>query len=240
MKYSILAVLALAATGSPVLAQKSQKAAKIQFRTLCTEQVADLDNVTVETNLKGVPPKKIILYNDLSPVVEAAFKTPEVTFYSEKTNAQGNKEQVPAGKATPSKATHQLFLFTPAVAGKGELPYHVQAFDDDEKTFPMGKIRVVNQTGQSLRFKLGEEQHPAVPAGEAAQIPQCSKPNEYNMYPVIVERQKKDSEEWEQIYTSNWKASDKRREIVVLTTEPDTDQLVVRLFSDVPPWVKSK
>lgn len=238
MKYPILAALVLAASSVTLFAQKASKAPKIQFRTLCTEQVADLDNVMVETNIKGVKPQKITLFSDLSPVVEASFKTPEVTFYTEKTDANGNKEHVPAGKVTPSKAIHQLFLFLPGTAGKDELPYHVEAFDDDEKSFPLGKIRVINRTGQALRLKLGEDKHPAVPAGESVQLAQCSKPNEYNMYPVIVERQKKDSEEWEQIYTANWKASEKRREIAVLTTDPSTEQLIVRLFSDVPPWVK--
>jgi hypothetical protein len=227
-------------------------ARKVQFRTLCIERAEEVDKVVIPGSGKKAKPQEVVLYTDLSPVIDGVFGTDEAVFYGEKTGANGKVERIPIGKAKLGKSARQLFVFTPTAHAEGELPegelaagtsaegklaYRVLAFDDDEKSFPMGRVRAINLAPVAVRYALSEAEQIEVAAGESAQLPHPSEVNDYNLYPVTVEY-KNDDGEWVVGSNTNWKSSEKKREIAVTNFSVGDKLLTVRLYGDIPPWRK--
>ena len=232
MKKLLLTSLVLTVFSAALFAQEARK---IQFRTLCTEQIKDLEKVVLVTGDESSKSQEVILYTDVSPVIEGAFKTNEALFCIEKTGADGKIQRVPVGKATLGKSVRQLFLFVPSGGGEGKLPYQVQAYDDDQKTFTMGSVRAINLAPVPVRFILSGEATPQIPPGKFAQFHHATKVDEYNMYPVVVEFLSANGE-WVKGQSVSWKASEQRREIVITTVDMKFKQPSVLSFSDFPPW----
>lgn len=213
----------------------SQEARKIAFRTLCLEYAGEIRSVVVP----GKSPDestKVDLFTDVSPVVEGSFTGGEATFYIEKVGAVGKPVRELVGKAPLGKSERQLFVFLPGTPGKDNLPYQVRAFDDDVKSFAMGSVRAINLSPVPVRFILSGEVTPQVPPSKYAQFPHSKKVNDYNMYPVVVEFLSADGQ-WMKGQSVSWKATDRRREIVVTRVDPKFKQPSVRMFSDFPPWL---
>lgn len=209
---------------------------KVKFRTLCIERVEDVEKVVIGGSGKQAKAQEVALYTDLSPVIDAVFETDEAVFYGEKTGADGTVERTPVGKAKLGQSGRQLFVFTPNEDSEEELPYRVLAFDDDEKSFPVGNVRAINLASVPVRYALSEADQVEVAAGESVQLPHPSEVNDYNLYPVTVEY-KIDDGEWVLGKATNWKASNEKREISVTSFSADRKMLTVRLYGDLPPWL---
>ncbi len=233
MKHLLIGTLLLAAFASESYAAPGRK---IQFRTLCLEQIQGLEKVVLPSGKDLAKNQEVVLYTDLSPVMEGVFTNDEAVFYTEKSGDDGKLVRTAVGKAILGKSDRQLFLFHPGGEGEGKLPYDVQAYDDDLKSFALGSVRAINLAPLPVRIVMPEATGPPIAAGQFAKFTHSKKVDDYNMYPVSVEFQIEGGE-WLKAQAVSWKASDRRREIVVMLEDVKTKQHTVKMFSDVPPWV---
>ncbi len=220
----------------PSMVAVAQDLRKVAFRTLCLEHVDGIDSVLIPTG-KPDESMKVELYTDVSPVIEGAFAGNEAAFYVEKTGADGKTVRELVGKATLTKSNRQLFVFMPGKKSGEPLPYLVRAYDDDTDTFAMGSVRAINASPVPIRFILAGAVTPQIPPTRHAMFPHSKKVNDYNMYPVVVEFLSGNGQ-WVKGQSVSWKATDKRREIVVTSVNPRFKQPVVRMYSDFPPWMR--
>ena len=210
---------------------------KIAFRTLCLEQAGGIEKVFI-TKPDGGKGPEVPLYTDISPVVQGVFKSNEAAFYIEKAGPDGKPVLELAGKAPIGKSDRQLFLFLPGEKGEGKPAYQVRSFDDDTGTFGMGVIRAINLAPVPVRFVISGATTPEVPPGKYAQFPHSKRVNDYNMYPVVVEFRSATGE-WVKGQSVSWKATERRREIVVTLVDSRFKQPTVRMYTDFPPWMES-
>lgn len=227
--------ITLAAILISALAASAEEARKIAFRTLCLERAGEIESVLIP-GASADESQEIQLYTDLSPVVEGTFTGKEATFFIEKPGPDGEPVRELVGKAPLRNSDRQLFVFDPADGKAGGPAYVVRSFDDDTRAFPMGSIRTINLSPASIRFQISGQTTPAIPAGRHVVFPHSKKVNDYNMYPVVVEFLNANGK-WIKGQSVSWKASDERREIVVTTIHQRFKKPVVRMFSDVPPWL---
>lgn len=235
VKKLLLAFASLSMISGSLFAQGERR---IQIRTLCLEQVNGLEKVRLFAGEESKEDPEVILYNEVSPVIEATFKINEAVFYTEQIGPDGKIVRTPVGKVTLGKSPQQLFVFIPG-GGKGNLPYQIMAYDDDLKTFAAGHIRAINLAPVPVRFVISGTVTPPIPAGKYAVFPQSAKVDEYNMYPAVTEFQSANGE-WVKGQSTSWKASDRRREVVITTVDLKYKQPNVQLFSDFPPWAEQK
>ena len=102
----------------------------------------------------------------------------------------------------------------------------------------MGNIRAINLAPVPVRFVLSGATTPEIPPGRYAQVPHSKQVNDYNMYPVVVEFLSATGE-WVKGQSVSWKATDRRREIVLTLVDTHFKQPTVRMFTDFPPWMES-
>jgi hypothetical protein len=210
---------------------------KIEFRTLCLEHVGGIEKVVIPNGDGGKGPE-VPLYTDISPVVQGVFKSNEAAFYIEKAGPDGKPVLELVGKAPIGKSDRQLFLFLPGEKGEGKPAYQVRSFDDDTGTFGMGVVRAINLAPVPVRFVVSGATSPEIPPGKYAQFPHSKQVNDYNMYPVVVEFRSATGE-WVKGQSVSWKATERRREIVVTLVDSRFKQPTVRMYTDFPPWMES-
>ena len=214
----------------------AQEERKIAFRTLCLEHVGGIDKVVI-SNAGGGKSADIPLYTDVSPVVQGVFKTNEAAFYIEKPGPDGKPTLELVGKTPIGKSARQLFVFLPGEQGENKPAYQVRSFDDDTDTFGMGNIRAINLAPVPVRFVLAGATTPEIPPGRYAKFLHSKQVNDYNMYPVVVEFLSATGE-WVKGQSVSWKATDRRREIVLTLVDTQFKQPTVRMFTDFPPWLE--
>ncbi|WP_265594863.1 hypothetical protein [Haloferula sp. BvORR071] len=225
------ATLALLAAGLGS-ASAQQATRKVQFRTLGFAHATG----ATEVYLAGAKPKDgplaVPVYTgSVSPVIEASFTTPEAVFIGKE---PGSK---PLARATLSKSPRQLFFFVPSKEGAGTA-YDVQVFDDDTTSFKLGTIRAINLAPVAVRYTFGQGAPVEVAAGKSVIFPQSATKDEFNMYPVSLEYSEAEGK-WIKAYSSSWKASAERREIVVSYLEAGGTTPTVKSYSDIPPWTEA-
>lgn len=113
-------------------------------------------------------------------------------------------------------------------------PYRILAFDDRESSFPMGATRVLNLGRFPARLNLaGAYLKPIAPAGFSI-FPIVRKVDEWNMFSAKIEFQVADSQ-WIEVSTQSWKASELKRDLVILDYDAASRQPIIRLYQDIPP-----
>lgn len=234
MKNPLPACLALAFS---ISASHAQEGRKVSFRTLCLEHAKGIENVVIPAAIPEQS-QKVQLYTDVSPVAEGVFKTNEASFFIEKTGPDGKPQRELVGKAPLGKSNRQLFVFMPGDGGEGKPPYLVRSFDDDTQSFAMGSVRAINLAPVPVRFVLSGATTPEIPPTKYAQFPHSKNVNDYNMYPVVVEFLSGNGQ-WIKGQSVSWKATDRRREIVVTMVDSRFKQPVVRMYTDFPPWMEA-
>lgn len=231
MKTILLAAAALLLANPSLLAQNERK---VQIRTLCLGQVKDLEKVRLLLGDESKEDPEMVLYKEISPPVVVTLKSNEAVFGTVTTGADGKPVRTVAARVTLGKGAQQLLVFVPSGGGEGKLPYNVVAYDDDLKTFPLGNVRAINFAPVPVRFVLSGAVTPQIPPGKYAQFPHPTKRDEYNMYSVVTEFQSAGGE-WVKGQSTSWKATDRRREIVVTLVDMQYKQPTVQFFSDFPP-----
>lgn len=233
MKKLIATIAILVAS---VVALPAQNTRKVAFRTLCLEQVKDLDTVFLVSGDEAEDDPEVKLYTDISQVIEGNFKTTDALFCTKKTGADGKPVRTIVARVPLGKSTRQLFVFMPG-GGANQLPYRIVAYDDDLKTFPLGSVRAINLAPVAVRFILAGATTPAIPPAKYALFPHATKTDDYNMYPAVTEFQSADGQ-WVKGQSTSWKASSSRREIVVTRVNMKFKQPAVQVFSDIPSWAE--
>lgn len=235
MKKSLLPAFAILVQ---ILPGYAQEARKVAFRTFCVQPHADLTGLWLPAaNKKGGGAAKVSVYaGSFSPVTEALFKGADAVFFASEPKDGASLAPVAQGKL--AKSARQLFVFVPVTKG-GLAGYDIRAFDDDMDSFKLGSVRAVNLATVPVRFTLaGEVLAPIEPSGQVV-YPPSKKVNEYGMYPAVVEF-KGEGDKWVRIYSTSWKASERRRELVITMTDEKLKQNLVKMFSDDPPWLEKK
>jgi hypothetical protein len=234
MMMRLLPLLALALSATSSFGQ----ARKVAFRTLCLDQVKDLTELALPAAKAGEAAVSVPLYTaSTSEVIEATFQTSDAILYVKGTAP--DKPPVIAAKAPLAKSDRQLFVLMPGPEGEGKPAYIMRAYDDDLTAFKLGSVRAINLAPVPVRFLISGATTPQIPADKYAVFPQSTKVDEYNMYPAAVEFLSGNGT-WVKGYSASWKASDQRREIVVTLVDGKFKQPVVKIFSDVPPWLAEK
>lgn len=127
----------------------------------------------------------------------------------------------------------QVFFLLPETKQGGPV-YRVLAFDDEERSFPMGATRVINLAPFQIRLNLaGSDLAPIKPGGMAV-YPQVKVVDEWNMYTARIDFFAK--EQWVPVATQSWKASDRKRDWVITQMDMATNSPAIRLYQDIPPW----
>lgn len=219
----------------PLAAQEERK---IAFRTLCLGISEGVDRVVFPGRDEGSV-IEIPLYTEISPVIEATFTGDKAEFFvedrDESAEAPGQR-LVAGGKLAGTE--RQLFVFVPIGPEiSQQARYQVICYDDGEQSFSMGHIRAINLAPGPVRFVLAGRTTPEIAPTKAAQFAHVDDVNEYGMYPVVVEF-RNDAGEWIKGQSVSWKATDRRREVVVTMVDPRFKQPAVRMYSDLPPWIE--
>jgi hypothetical protein len=231
MTMRLLPLLALALSAASALGQGR----KVAFRTLCLDHANNLTELALPAAKAGEAGTTVPLYTaSTSEVIEAVFPTADAVLY-----VKGGTPDKPviAAKAPLAKGDRQLFVLMPGPAGEGKPAYIMRAYDDDLATFKLGSVRAINLAPVPVRFVVSGATTPQIPVNKHAIFPQSTKVDEYNMYPVAVEFLSGNGS-WVKSYSASWKASDQRREIVVTLVDGKFKQPVVKIFSDIPPWLQ--
>lgn len=211
---------------------------KVAFRTLCLDLVENIDRVVLPAESPDTK-QEIQLYTNLSPVVESVFRSGEVKFYVEVQDADGGLKLELAAKGQLGRSGRQLMLFVPTGSkpGSGKLPYMLKCYNDDLDSFGMGHVRAINMAPVPVRFVISGKTTPEIPAGKFAQFPHSTKVNEFNMYPVVTEFLDRKGD-WVKGQSVSWKATERRRDIVVTLIDSRFKQPAVRIYTDIPPWTE--
>ncbi len=178
------------------------------------------------------------LYTNVSDVTEGIFQTNEAAFFTESTGADGKSIRTLVGKGRLAKSNRQLFVLVPNdKKGDAQPAYSVTCYDDDLRSFGMGHIRAINLSPVPVRFVISGQTTPQIPPTKFAQFPHSKKVNDYNMYPVVTEFLSANGQ-WIKGQSVTWKATDRRRDIVITLVDPKFKQPVVKMYTDFPQWLE--
>ena len=220
-----------------IVAAHAQEVRKVAFRTLCLAPLPELN----ELQLKPATPKSKpvivpVFAGSLSQVLEGEFKGDEIVLLPAMIDTN---RPMTVAKGTLAKSKRQVFLLKPVKDEKNGDTYQIQAFDDDAADFKLGSVRAINLAPKEIRIKMGGKEMPPLSAGAPAIYPQFKDTDDAGMYPVVVET-KSDDGVWTEVYSASWKASDRRREIVVVGYDEASKQMTVKLITDDAPWLQPK
>jgi hypothetical protein len=238
MSHSLILITAAFAIAiifpTPCRGAESKADEAIAFRTLCTES---RDQVVSVVPPKGNSRKTVVpLYvGSFSELITAKFADHKAAFYGDGKQVKGKAGRKLMAEGPLATGSRQVFIVVPAKEDADTI-YRIHAFDDSDGVFPMGSTRVLNLTPFPLRLNVaGTEQEPIEPEG-SAMYPICEDVDDWNMYKVGIDL-KADGKQWQTVATQSWKASDRKRDWVVVTYDAATKQPTVRLYQDVPPWM---
>ncbi|MCW1922019.1 hypothetical protein OKA05_05610 [Luteolibacter arcticus] len=216
-------------------AAHAQDVRKVAFRTLGLEVLPGLNEVHL---LAATPKGKAVTVPvhalSMSPVVEGEFKGDEAVFF-----AKAGDTATPVAKGKLTKSKRQVLFFRPVKNEQGEGSYEIHAFDDDVADFKLGSVRAINLSPKTIRFNMAGKELSSIPPGGNVVYPQPKEVDEFGIYPAIVEAQG-DGDAWAKVYSSSWKSSDRRREIVFVEYEDRFKQWSIKLMSDDPPSQQGK
>lgn len=228
------AVACAAMISLPMLcgAAESKPDQSIDFRVLCLET---RDNVISVLPPKGNPRKTVIplFVGSLSEPITAKFADQQAAFYIDEKQPRGKIERKLVASGPLASGSRQVFIILPSNGNEGPV-YRIIAFDDSDGVFPMGATRVLNLTPYPIRLNIaGKDQDPIKP-DDAGLYPINKEVDEWNMYSVGIDLEVKE-QEWKRISKQSWKASDRRRDWVVITYDVATKQPTIRQYQDSPP-----
>lgn len=213
-----------------LLAQDDARAVK--FRVLCFEHVKE----TLKGFVMGAGGEKLeveFFTGGFGPQIVGKFAGGKVRFYNEKPGPDGKPVRTVVGEGNLVDSPVQMFFLLPE--NKPNAPtYRVLAFDDEEKSFPMGATRVINLAPFQIRLNLAGADLAPIKAGGMAVYPQVKVVDEWHMYTARIDFFAQ--EQWVPVATQSWKASDRKRDWVITQMDPVSQSPAVRLYQDVPPW----
>lgn len=233
----LTALVGLSFTAVTVAADEARE---IEFRVLC---LGFLDDVKAGEIASGESGKKLevdLTVGRFSEQFKTSFSGDTVTLSIDDKKAPKGRRVVASGELSKSK--RQVFLFVPDPAE--DRSYRILAMDDDERSMPMGSVRVVNLSGSPIRVNLdgkgldGEELKP-IEDGQFESYPPVKDSDEWGMYQVALEMGLPDGE-WFPFMSPSWKRSELKRDLVVITFDERVQQPNVHSYKDIPPWRRAE
>lgn len=230
MRQLLLAFLLV--TVPEILGAQQNDSRQVKFRVLCFEHVQGILKAFVPG--PGDQRLEVDFYTGgFGPQTTAGFPEGKVRFYQEKTDPAGKVTLSPVAEGTLHPSPVQVFLLLPETK-PGHPPYRVLAFDDREESFSMGSTRVINLAPAEIRLNLAGAVLAPVKSGGMAVYPQVKRVDEWNMYSAQVEFLAGD--QWIPVANQSWKASNRKRDWVIAQLDVQSNNPVIRLYQDVPPW----
>jgi hypothetical protein len=219
---------------TPCRAAESKPDETIAFRVLCTET---RDEVVSVLPPKGNSSKIVVpLYvGSFSELITAKFADHKAAFYVDEKQAKGKAVRKLVAEGPLASGLRQAFIVVPSKEETGPI-YRIVAFDDSDGCFPMGSTRVFNLTPFPVRLNVVGTQHDPILPGDSGMYPICKKVDEWNMYSVGIDMEI-DGGRWQAIAKQSWKASDRKRDWVIITYDIATKQPKIRQYQDIPPWL---
>lgn len=229
-------ILALAAIPLLVLAKASAQQSEgrvVKFRVLCYEHVGEtLSGMVMDESGK---PREVDFYTGgFGPQGSGRFTDGKARFFVETTGPDGKPKRTIIAEGNLVESAVQMFLLFPE-KNEGGLVYRVHAFDDLEKSFPMGSTRVINLAAQPVRFTLAGAVMPVIKPGGLQTFPQVKAVDEWNMFSANIDFGV-ENDQWVTVATQSWKSSDRKRDWVITHVDPLTRAPAIRLYQDIPPW----
>lgn len=205
----------------------------VKFRLLCYEQCKDLMKAMVEGD-SGTTQEVEFLTGGFTPQATGRFTGGIARFFIEIPGPDGKpvRKIVAAGKLNSSAV--QMFLLLPETKPDGAV-YRILAFDDQESSFPMGSIRLINLASFPVRLNLAGVDLPPVKSGGLQVYPQVRKVDEWNMFTARIDFGVEEKK-WVPVATQSWKSTDRKRDWVITRFDPTTKTPAIRLYQDIPPW----
>jgi len=205
----------------------------VKFRLLCYEQLKDITKAMVSGD--GGGKQEVMFYSGgFGPQITGKFTGGKVRFFTEKQGPDGKPVVTIVAEGDLGPSAVQMFLLFPQAKGKSPA-YKVLAFDDLEKSFPMGSTRVINLAACPIRLNLAGADMPPVKPGGMEIYPQVKKADDWNMYTARVDFAL-EAGQWVPVSTQSWKSSIHKRDWVITQLDPESRQPAVRIYQDLPPW----
>lgn len=227
---ALAASFALAAALSPATAQQPTR--DVAFRVLCYEHTQDI--LAAKAPAPGGSIDVSLYVGGFGPQINGRFTGNKAILFIEEIPGDADSRRVIAeGDLTDSPI--QMFLLVPSPEA-GSTPYRIHAFDDREPTFPMGGTRVINFASLPLRLTLANSEMKPIPPGASETYPMVRVADEWNMFSASLSFGLPDGR-WIEASTQSWKASDRKRDWVIVRLDPATRSPDIRLYQDIPPWL---
>lgn len=227
----LLAAVLLVAL-SHLLPAQSPEGADVSFRVLCLEHRDDITSAFAagpSSALVEVP----FYTSGFSDPLRARFQGGRADLFVEEKSPDGKTTRRVVASGKLASADRQAFVLIPNDAGTGP-EYRILAFDDREQSFAMGATRVINFARFPIRLNLAGTNLDPVKPGGISTFPMVRKVDEWNMFTARIEFQVA-ADQWIEVSTQSWKASELKRDWVVIRFDEQTRQPVIRLFQDIPP-----
>jgi len=214
----------------------AEEGRKVVFRLLCLEHREGITSARVDV---GVKPGKfheiILLTGNFTDDYAISCADNTVRFHVVDAARPDGRRIVAAGPLAAGE--RQLFLLLPAPSGP--IPYRVFAMNDDETAFPMGATRALNLCATPVRFNLaGADMKPIEPGGIVV-YPPVQRFDEWGMYQARIDYADAKGD-WVAVSSPSWKASTRKRDMVITMMDPESHNPRIAYYKDVPPWRKPK
>jgi len=205
----------------------------IKFRVVCLEHRENVLKGNVATGKSGSNLEVPFLSGNFTEQYEASFNSNTATFFVEDTDAPNERRVVASGKL--AAGNQQVFLLLPSSEKK--MPYRIFAMNDDEKSFPMGGVRLLNLCSGPIRLEIAGTTLKPVKPGKLATYPPVKAVDKWGMYQVRLDFATK-SGEWIPVASPSWKGTKLKRDLVITRLDNRTKQPLISYYKDIPPWRK--
>ncbi len=207
---------------------------KVVFRVLCLEHRADITRARMDI---GKDPGKfheiVLLTGNFTDEYQSSFADNAVRFHVADATQPDGRRIVAAGALAQSE--RQLFLLLPET--DGTRPYRVFALNDDESAFPMGAVRVINLCPVMIRLNLAGADMKPIEPGKVVVYPPVRRFDEWNMYQARIDFANAKGD-WVPVSSPSWKASTRKRDLVITLLDPVSHFPRIASYKDLPPWRK--
>lgn len=218
---------------SPLTAAPSTQGTEISFRVLCFEHRNEVTSALIPAD-SGKRTEVPLYTSGFSNIIKAKFTDGKATLYVEVPTPDGKVGYKVVAEGPLATGTQQAFLLIPSDKDSGPT-YRIVAFEDGEKTFPMGATRVINLAPFPVRLNLAGKDMPSIKPGGVGVYPVVKVVNEWNMYTARIQFGVNEGQ-WVDVATQSWKASERKRDWVITRFDPTTKQPTIRQYQDIPPW----
>ncbi len=207
-----------------------QEPREVEVRTLCFRYSAGLKEVTLSGDVDGVSQVKC----DLKKYLDVN---------QQKMTLIGNEIRVGEprdggfeswGKVGIKKSLKEILLvFFPSE--DAEAPYHIVAFDDSAKGFPLGSFLIANINPEPLRLVIGEQKI-QINSGTSELVSDLKNVRANGQVPYYA--YVKEGDDWKRLSSGFWTVVKRKRNFQVAFRNTKTKRVDLRGYDDTFPIFK--